>query len=182
MRIAPRDPSTLDEAGMALLDSGRSETGFLPDLLRLLAHSPVALRGYLALRASLRGSVLPESLREQIAIAVAAANGCDICLTSHIRFGRALGLSETALQDATRAHADDPASGVVLKFSRALIETRAHVDDDALTTVREAGFSDGAIIEIVALVALNVFANYVNALSTMTCALPASARAASAKP
>lgn len=165
MRIAPRDPSDLDEAGMALLDSIRRETGFLPDLMRLLAHSPAALSGYLALRASLRRSVLPEPLRERIAIAVAAANRCDNCLTNHIRFGRELGLSETALKDATQANADDPAAKVVLKFSRALIETRAHVDDDALTALREAGFSDGAIIEIVALVALNVFANYVNALS-----------------
>ena len=46
-----------------------------------------------------------------------------------------------------------------------VVAQRGHVSDDALNTVRAAGYSDGEIGEIVAHVALNVFTNYFNSVA-----------------
>jgi alkylhydroperoxidase family enzyme len=42
------------------------------------------------------------------------------------------------------------------------VEKRGRVSDAQLETVRRAGYSDGEIIDIVALVAVNLLTNYVN--------------------
>jgi uncharacterized peroxidase-related enzyme len=164
-RIQPLDPDRVVGESEALLTALRGELGFVPSLMRLLAHSPTALAGYLGLRASLKGGTLATPLRERIAIAVAAMNECDPCLASHMRFGRDAGLSEDELYAAGQWRSADPAAAAALDFARALIETCGRVDDATLAAIRESGFADAEIIEVVATVAANLFANLVNNLA-----------------
>ncbi len=165
LRIQPVDPAhTLGRSRMLLADV-QQDGGDVPPLLRLLAHAPAAFAGYLALRAALQDGTLSITLRERIAIAVAASNGCDECLARHTAWGRAAGLSTDELQQATRAQAADIGAAVALRFAHALIETRGRVDDNLLADLRNAGYSDAAIIEIVAVVVTNLFANDVNNLA-----------------
>jgi alkylhydroperoxidase family enzyme len=86
VRIEPLD----HPAGKAgeLLDQVQMIMGFVPTLMRVLAHSPAALAGYLSLRDALAMGLLPVHLREQIAITVAATNDCDVCLASHTLWTR----------------------------------------------------------------------------------------------
>ena len=162
-RIAPIDPAGGEARD--LLDQVRSQMGFVPGLMRVLAHSPAALAGYLALRDALARGVLPVQLRERIGIAVAATNQCDACLTSHTRYGRDAGLADDELDAARRLASADPASAAALGFAHALLETHGHVADADITAVRGAGFDDAAIVEIAAAVAWNMFANLVNNLA-----------------
>jgi len=148
-----------------LLDQVRTTMGFVPTLMRVMAHSPAALMGYLSLRDALTLGVLPIRLREQIAIAVAATNDCNVCLVSHIRYGRAAGLAGDEIANAQHATSADPASAAALGFARMLLNRRGHVSDAEIAAVRAAGFGDGAIAEIAAAVALNTFANLVNNLA-----------------
>lgn len=43
-----------------------------------------------------------------------------------------------------------------------MVDKRGHVEAGEVAALREAGFDDGAIVEIMAHVALNLFTNYVN--------------------
>jgi uncharacterized peroxidase-related enzyme len=162
-RIKPLD----HPAGKAeqLLDQVRTTMGFVPALMRVLAHSPAALSGYLSLRDALATGVLPVHLREQIGIAVAAANGCDVCLASHTRYGRDAGLANNEIEAARRATSADPASAAALGFAMLLLDSRGHVSDADIAAVRSAGFDDTAIVEIAAAVASNMLANLVNNLA-----------------
>ena len=49
-----------------------------------------------------------------------------------------------------------------MRFAANVAVERGHVSDAALHAVREAGYSDAEIMEIVAHVALNTLTNYVN--------------------
>lgn len=149
----------------ALLDQVRTSMGFVPTLMRVLAHSPAALTGYLSLRDALTLGALPIRLREQIAIAVAATNDCNACLVSHIRYGRSAGLVGEEIEKAQHATSVDPASAAALGFARMLLERHGHVSNAEIAAVRAAGFDDGAIVEIAAAAALNTFANLVNNLA-----------------
>jgi uncharacterized peroxidase-related enzyme len=162
-RIEPLDRPV--GAAEDLLEGVRTPMGFVPELMRVLAHSPAALAGYLALRDALARGVLPVRLREQIGIAVAATNGCDACLVSHTRYGREAGLADDELAAARRVTSADPASAAALGFARTLLATRGHVSDAEIAAVRAAGFDDAAIVEIAAAVAWNTFANLVNNLA-----------------
>jgi AhpD family alkylhydroperoxidase len=57
--------------------------------------------------------VLPAALRERIAIAVAEANACGVCLAAHTHFGRNEGLPEIELSQARDATARAKPAGLV---------------------------------------------------------------------
>lgn len=152
-----------DATGMAksLLDAVQAKLGMTPNLMKTMAHSPEALQGYLALNESI-GSTLTAELREQIAIAVANANGCRYCLSAHTAIGKMAGLSDEELSRARNADAMDAKAKAVLGFASKIISERGSVSDEDLREIRSAGFGDKEITEIVAHVALNTLTNYFN--------------------
>ena len=56
----------------------------------------------------------------------------------------------------------DPKRDAAVVFARKLIETRGKLDDADLAAVREAGFSDAQVIEMVTLSAQFLLTNFIN--------------------
>ncbi|HEX4557222.1 MAG TPA: carboxymuconolactone decarboxylase family protein [Xanthobacteraceae bacterium] len=165
MRIAPIDPATAVGPVKVLLDGVRKRLGRLPMLMRVLAHSPAALAGYLGLSGALAKGALPVQLRERIGIAVAEANRCGCCLAAHMEYGRAAGLPDGELDAARDAGSVQPAAAAALRFARALLASGGHLAEADLANMRDAGFDDAAMVEIAAIVAVNAFSNTVNNLA-----------------
>jgi uncharacterized peroxidase-related enzyme len=161
MRIAPIEPATTTGQVRTLLSGVQKKHGFLPTLMRVLAHSPAALDGYLSFSAAPANGVLSRQLRERIAIAVAKANSCDCCLAGHRYYGRQSGLSEDELEAARESNSADSTAAAVLRFIVTLRDTHGHVSDAALADVRAAGLEEAVIVEIAAAVAVNMFTNFV---------------------
>jgi uncharacterized peroxidase-related enzyme len=162
--IAPIDPAQAVGRAKALLDVVRSERGEVPALMRLLAHSPAALEGYLSFGNALAQGVLSVQLRERIAIAVSEVNGCHRCLASHARYARDAGLSDGEVAAARSATSADPIAAAALSFARALLETDGHVADTQCMAARGVGLTEAALVEIAAVVAHTAFANLINNL------------------
>ncbi len=146
-----------------LLAAVQKQLGVVPNLMKLVGHSPAALEGYLSLNGALAKGKLDVQLRERIALAVAEFNGCDYCLSAHDYLGRNVAkLSDSELDAARDGHSADPRAAAALRFARRVAEARGRVSDDELAALRAAGFDDAEAIEIVANVAVNVLTNYVN--------------------
>ena len=145
-----------------IFDSLEKNLGTVPNLMRTLASSPAALNAYMAFDAALGESKIPASLREQIAITVANVNTCDYCLSAHNALGKLAGLSLDDLSLAQNAQARDPKVGVALRFAAAIVQKRGLLNASDIETMHDAGYSDGEITEIIAVVAVNIFTNYFN--------------------
>ena len=104
-------------------------------------------------------------LRGLISTAVAEINGCDYTLSIAFALGRREGLTEEELTDARRAEANDPRVSAALRFAAKIVRERGRVSGSDMAEVRNAGFSDEEIVEIIALVALNIFRNYFNLIA-----------------
>ena len=63
---------------------------------------------------------------------------------------------------ARKGHASDPKRDAALQFARKVIETRGKVSDADLKAVRDAGYTDANVMEIVALVAMYTLTNFFN--------------------
>jgi alkylhydroperoxidase family enzyme len=59
----------------------------------------------------------------------------------------------------------DSRADAAVRFARQVMERRGHVTDQELRAVRDAGYSDPQIIEIVQHVALNTWTNYINSVA-----------------
>jgi uncharacterized peroxidase-related enzyme len=145
-----------------LLDQVHQELGFVPNMIRTMAVSPAVVEGYLGLSGALAGGALTPKVREQIALAVGEANGCQYCVSAHTAIGKRLGVTEAELEASRAGASSDPKVQAALTFVRALVEQRGDVSDADVARVRGAGWSDPEVAEIVAHVALNVFTNYFN--------------------
>jgi len=165
-RISIPSVETSAAAAQPLLAAVKAQLGVVPNLMKLVGHSPAALEGYLSLNGALAKGVLGAPLREQVALAVAERNGCDYCLSAHSYIGQhAARLSAAEIVAARQGESADAAAQAALNFVRRVLDTRGHVADADLAALRAAGYGDAAAIELVAHVALNVLTNYVNSVA-----------------
>ena len=149
-------------ASQPLLDGVQKQLGVVPNLFRLVALSPAALQGFLSFSGAL-GKALDVRTRERIAIAVAQVNGCDYCLSAHTYLGLNLAKIDNAeIALNRRGASSDPKANAAVAFSRKITENRGHVAEGDLQAVRAAGYTDAQIVEIIAIVAENIFTNLVN--------------------
>jgi len=155
------DPDTAPPAAVMLLaDAKTAFGGSLPNLTKVMANSPAALRGYLQLAAALEDGVIPPEVRERIALLVAEQNGCAYCLSAHTFVAeRVLKLSGAEIAAARRADSADRRVRVVLQLASAVNTGLGQVSDEILGDAREAGMPDEEIAEIIAHVAVNTMSN-----------------------
>lgn len=150
-------------ASKPLLAAVHKQLGVVPNLMKLVGHSPAALEGYLSLNGALAKGVLSVQLRERIALAIAEYNGCDYCLSAHSYLATHVAKIDAAEIEAARdAHSADAKTRAALHFARRVAAERGRVSDADLASLRVAGFDDASVVEIVLNVALNVLTNYIN--------------------
>lgn len=162
-------PASIDAAPAAarpLLEAVGKQLGRVPNLFRVTSHSPAALEGYLAMSAALGKGRLPAATRERIALAVAQVNDCGYCLAAHSALGRQLaGLDEAEIRANRAGGSRDPKAAAAVHFAVQVAQRRGHVSDGDVQALRQAGYDDGQIVEIIQHVALNTWTNYLNTVA-----------------
>ena len=161
-RVALVDPKQAQGDVKVVLDQIQGAFGATPAMFRAVANSSAALKSLWGSFGALGGGVIPARLGEQIAVAVADRNACEYCLAAHTMLGRKAGASAEEMAAAQAGESADPKTAAALRFALKVVNDRAQVTDADVQSLREAGFDDGAIVEILAHVALNLFTNYVN--------------------
>jgi uncharacterized peroxidase-related enzyme len=164
-RLPAIDPQTAGGETRLVLDEVEARVGTSPNVVRTIANSPTALRGYLALDRELASGTLDPQFRELVAIAVAGANACDYCAAAHAAAAIRLGLDAEVVRAARQARSADPRVEAALQFARTIAEYRGDITDEEFDRMRRAGYTHQEIAEIIANVVLCVYANYFNSVA-----------------
>jgi uncharacterized peroxidase-related enzyme len=152
-------------ASKPILDAVHKQLGVVPAMFRLIATSPAALQGFAANNGAL-AKTLDVKTRERIALAVAQVNGCDYCLSAHSYLG--LNLAKITPEEVAvnrKGQSGDAKADAAVRFATKIVKERGHVTDADIKAVREAGFSDSQIVEIIAVTAENIFTNLLNVVA-----------------
>jgi uncharacterized peroxidase-related enzyme len=150
------------EASKPTLDAVHKQLGVVPNLFRLIGNSPIALTGFASFQGAL-SKTFDVKTRERIALAVAQVNGCDYCLSAHTYLGLNLAkISPEEIALNRKGESGDAKANAAVQFATKVAKERGHVSDGDIKAVRDAGFTDAQVVEIVALVAENSFTNYLN--------------------
>ncbi|MCB0354161.1 MAG: carboxymuconolactone decarboxylase family protein [Bdellovibrionales bacterium] len=161
-RIQPAQIESAQPKQRELFDLVKKKLGMVPNFHATVGNSPTALEAYLAYGDVLSHGELSPKVREQIALVVAQQNKCEYCISAHSALGKTVGLKEDELSQSRKAIAAEPKIDSILKFADNVVRTHGQVSSESLALLREHGVSDGEIVEIVALVSLNIFTNYIN--------------------
>lgn len=162
-RLQALDPNTTEGRSKELFNGIQSKLGVVPNMMRTMGNSPAVLEGYLNLSDALSKGTLGGQTGELLALTVAETNSCDYCLSAHTYIGEKLAhIDGDSLNQAREAKNGNPKTEVALQFARTLVTKNGLVSNEDVATVKEAGYADGEVGEIVAHVALNIFTNYFN--------------------
>jgi len=159
-------PETIEAApagAQPLLQNVKKQIGMVPNMFRVIGNSPAALEGYLGLNGALAKGSLEPPTRERIAVALAEFNNCDYCLSAHSYLGKGLAkLSDAEIEANRDGGSTDKKADAAVRFAVKVAETRGHPSEEDVAAVKQAGYSDAQVMEIVLHVALNTLTNYVN--------------------
>jgi len=161
-RIQAIDPATATGRTQELLDGVQRRLGATPNLLRTMANQPAVLDAYLRVGEALGTGRFDAKTREAIALAVAGANGCDYCASAHAAISKGLKVDRSDIDSHLAGRSRNPKLQALLTFARAVVAKRGAVTDADLAAVRAVGHDNGAIVETVANVAVNILTNYLN--------------------
>lgn len=155
-RLPIIDHSAATGRARELLDELASRGGEPGPMVRAMAGAPVVLRGYLDLNRAVKRAHLDRRITERINLAVHEWLGCAYCLDAHARAARDLGLSELEIELARQGTATDPRIAAIVAYGQQIIAAPAEVADEQVDGLREYGYADEQIAEVVALVALQL--------------------------
>lgn len=155
-------PEQVPTESKPTLDAFTKNIGFTPNMMAAFAKSPIAFNAWATLLSAL-SKALDVKTRDSIGLAVSEVNGCNYCLTVHSYTAEHMAkLPADEIILARRGHATDPKRDAAVQFARRVVETRGQVRDADLNAVRDAGYTDANVMEIVALVAMYSLTNFFN--------------------
>jgi uncharacterized peroxidase-related enzyme len=159
----PASIEAAPEKSQPLLQAVQKQLGVVPNMFRAIGNSPAALEGYLGLNGALARGALEAPTRERIVLAIAEFNACDYCLSAHTYLGKNLSkLSDAEISANRDGGSTDARADAAVRFAVKVTGTRGHPSEADLQTVKQAGYTDAQVMEIVLHVALNTLTNYVN--------------------
>ncbi|MCC3860171.1 carboxymuconolactone decarboxylase family protein [Pseudemcibacter aquimaris] len=142
-----------------LFDAIQGQLGMVPNFLRIFANSPAALTAFLGLHSIADAGELDLMTKERIALALAEQNACEYCVSAHTAIGRKAGLTGAEM-DANRAGtSQDAKAAIAVKFAKSLAEHNGEVTTSELLEMRNAGYSEAEIVEVITHVGMNVLTN-----------------------
>lgn len=152
------------EAARPFLQTALNNSGYIPNLLGVLANAPAALETYLTVsglnaKASLG---LPE--REVVQLVAATTHGCDFCVAGHTAVARNKARLPEPVIEALRARGELPDARyeALADFTRAVIASRGAVTDEQFEAFRAAGFDPAQALEVILGVSLATLCNFAN--------------------
>jgi uncharacterized peroxidase-related enzyme len=163
-RIAPvTEPD--DPEVKETLDALKRAYGRVPNFYAVLAQSPAALRALVAFDDAIDNGTLDAQLAEGVALLAAQFNRCEYCLAAHAAAARAAGLSPDQIIGARVGQASDRRTATALRVAKEMLENAGDVSEETLAAARNAGFDDSELVELLALLASNIFSNYLSRLA-----------------
>lgn len=162
-RIPALVPEETTTKSKDMFDAIQKKLGMVPNMMRTMGNSPAVLNAYLSFSGAMGEASVGGKLGEQIALAVSNANSCDYCNAAHSYIGeKMVGMDMDSILNAKAGKSNDKKAGAALVFARKLVEKKGNVSDSDVTALRNAGFTDQGIAEIIGHTALTIFTNYFN--------------------
>ncbi|MFH9138661.1 carboxymuconolactone decarboxylase family protein [Streptomyces sp. NPDC017524] len=167
-RLTRLTPDTAVGASRDLLAELVSRHGEVGDMVSTMAHSPAVLGGYLQLSRAMGRAKLDRGTSERISIAVQTVQGCRLCLDAHVSGARRVGVDEGEIERARAGTSDDPGIAAIIALALQVHREPTSITDAQVVALREHGYSDRAIADVVGVVALNVLTGAFNLLAGLT--------------
>jgi alkylhydroperoxidase family enzyme len=161
-RIHSVEPKTAQGRLKELLETVQQAFGVIPNTAKVMANSPAVLDSFLAFSRAMGGPTIGTKLHNQVKLTTSETNSFDYCTSILSAVAPSAGLSAADILAGRTGSSEDRRTKAALAFAHNVLESWGKVSNQQLTPVREAGYSDTEIVEIVASVVSGCFTNFLN--------------------
>ncbi len=149
------------------LEKALAKSGFIPNLLGVLANAPTAIETYLTVSEINSRTSFTLAERETVQITAATNHGCAFCVAGHTAICYKQGKLDAELVNALREQTPLPDAKLeaLAEFTRVVIRTRGAVPALELATFLAAGYAQQQVLEVVLGVALATLCNFSNTIA-----------------
>lgn len=171
-RIITITDDTASVEQKALFEAIHTKLGIVPNFLRIFANSPDALKAFLGLNHIAEAGQLDAATKERIALALAQQNECEYCLSAHTAIGRKAGLNREEMDSNRAGTSQDAKAAIAVKFARSIVEHKGQVTTAEIQEMRDVGYSEAEIVEVITHAGLNVLTNMIGKASRVEIDFP----------
>ncbi|MGN6394696.1 MAG: carboxymuconolactone decarboxylase family protein [Mucilaginibacter sp.] len=172
--IAVPTREQVSPANQALFDNLKKNTGSVPNLFAVYAHSENALGAYLALSGAKTSLTAKE--KEVVNLVVSQVNACAYCLAAHTAISKMNGFTAGQILEIRRGEISfDSKLDALVKVAKSIAENKGHADPQLVENFFTAGYTEGSLIDVVMVVGDKTITNYIFALTAVPIDFPLAA-------
>ena len=166
------------EASKPALRDLQAAFGMIPNIVGVMATSPVLINSLVGLFGRVHGGSFAEAQIQTLLLTNAVTNACDWAVAFHTTLALKEGL-DPADVEAIRAgrSPSDSRHGALSTLARTMIEKRGRIDDRDAERFLAAGFGQDHLLEVIAVVAASTITNYTGSVTKTPLEAPFQAHA-----
>ncbi|MGO3634013.1 carboxymuconolactone decarboxylase family protein [Psychrobacter sp.] len=160
------DKQSAPEASQALLDNSINAFGMIPNLHAVMAEAPGLLEGYQQLHQLFLDSSFDNEETTVVWQTINVEHECHYCVPAHTGIAKSMKVDD-AITEALRNETPLPTAKLeaLRDFTLSVIRDRGNVNDDAVQSFLNAGFTKRQVLEVILAAAQKVMSNYTNHLA-----------------
>lgn len=170
-KVPSRDQLAPD--AQAIYDQFQQSLGKMPNLYATIGYSANALATYTQYVKGQAKNTFHARDREGIYLIVSQLNGCEYCLASHTASAIKAGWKEEDTLLVRAGTHPDKKWQAIYGIVRSVIENKGAVDDPLLNAFYALGFNEAALMDLLVLINVMSFTNYVFRLTQIPIDFPA---------
>lgn len=157
---------TAPEAAKAILEGATAKYGFTPNLLGVLAESPVALKAYTTISGTFGETSFDGTEQQVVLMATSFINNCTYCMAAHSTVSQMTGVPADVVE-SLRSGTDiaDPKLNALATFVRSVVEHRGAVDTATTDAFLAAGYTKEQAFEVLVGIAQKTMSNFTNSIA-----------------
>ncbi len=162
----------VSSTNQTIFDNLEKGLGMVPNLYAYFGHSDATLGNYLAFQQGQSKGAFKAKEREAIFLAVSQVNGCRYCQSAHTALGKMNGFSDEEILQLRAGTHPDLKLNTITRLAADIQRTHGRPDAELLDAFFALGYSQGALVDLVSLVADKVFANYIHNITQIPIDFP----------
>jgi AhpD family alkylhydroperoxidase len=163
----------VEPGSQVIFDLMKRRLGKIPNLYATIGYSANALQGLLGFEENLNKGVFTASQREAVALLVSELNGCPYCLAAHTVLAVSKGFTKDETLAIRQGFSSDVRLSAILNLTTSILENKGKASREVITKFFDEGYNEAALMDLVGLVVVRIFTNYVYALTEIPIDFPA---------
>ena len=151
-----------------VLEGLEQHIGFIPNLIGVLAESPMAITSVAAVNQAIEQSALSPVEQRVVTITASVENNCSYCVPAQSTMAKMAEMPDEILEQIRSGQPlADKKLDALHAFTLQVISNKGWVPEKDVQAFVEAGYTTGQVLEVITLISLMNLTNYVGHISSL---------------